>query len=30
MQGRPKEIPMRKVIVSTYVSLDGIIESPEK
>jgi hypothetical protein len=30
MQGRTKEVSMRKVIASEYVSLDGVMESPEK
>jgi dihydrofolate reductase len=30
MQVRTKEVPMRKVIASELVSLDGVIESPEE
>jgi dihydrofolate reductase len=30
MQGRTTEVPMRKVIASEYVSLDGVVEAPEK
>src|SRR5215213_2728224 len=28
MQGRTKEVSMRKVIVSEFVTLDGVIEDP--
>jgi dihydrofolate reductase len=28
MQGRPKEVSMRKVIVSEFVTLDGVMEDP--
>jgi dihydrofolate reductase len=28
MQDRTEEVPMRKVIVSEFVSLDGVIEDP--
>ncbi len=30
MQGGTEEVPMRKVIVSEFVSLDGVMEAPEK
>jgi hypothetical protein len=30
MQGRTMEVSMRKVIALEYVSLDGVMESPEK
>ncbi len=30
MQGRTMEVPMRRVVVSTYVTLDGVMEAPEK
>jgi dihydrofolate reductase len=28
MQDRTKEVPMRKVVVSEFVSLDGVMEDP--
>ena len=30
VQDRTTEVPMRKVIASEYVSLDGVVEAPEK
>jgi dihydrofolate reductase len=30
MQGRTEEVSMRKVIASEFVSLDGVMEAPEK
>ena len=30
MQGRTKEVPMRKVVVSEFVSLDGVMEAPDQ
>jgi dihydrofolate reductase/GNAT superfamily N-acetyltransferase len=30
MQGRTEEVSMRKVVASEFVSLDGVMESPEK
>jgi hypothetical protein len=30
MQGRTKEVPVRKVVAVELVSLDGVMESPEK
>jgi dihydrofolate reductase len=30
MQDRTKEVPMRKVIVSEFVSLDGVFEAPDQ
>jgi dihydrofolate reductase len=30
MQGRTTEVPMRKVIVSEFVSLDGVMEAPDQ
>jgi hypothetical protein len=30
MQGRKKEVPMRKVIALELVSVDGVMEKPEE
>jgi dihydrofolate reductase len=30
VQDRTEEVPMRKVVASEFVSLDGVVESPEK